>query len=238
MSDSVNIADRAPGMVDDDSGAATRMIRDFRKNVNPMDTTSLLLTIGVTALALILGLFLMNYVTGATKSYTDATGVKLAYPSSYTLSDSGAATGTAGDIVVSSGIQSGDVSTKFLLSRVAVDASAPSTTTLGLVANDRTTTNGRELNAFKVLSSSGFTGKDKDKKPIMINGLPGYKVQYVYVTSSANPLNGSIPKVIIGDDWLVLKGDKVYIFSVQSTEANRAAALPLFENFVNSAVLP
>jgi hypothetical protein len=238
MSNSENIADRASDMVHDVTGDASRMIKEFRKNVNTMDTTSLFLTFGVTIVALILGIFVMNSVVGATSTYTDASGVKITYPSSYTLSDSGLATGTVGDIVVSSGIKSGDVSTKFLLSRVAVDANSPATATLGLVANDRTTTNGSQLNAFKVLDSIGYTGKDADKKPLEINGMPGYKVQYVYVTSSSNLSSGSIPKVIIGDDWLVRKGDKVYIFSLQSTEANRAAAQPVFESFVNSAQLP
>lgn len=238
MSNSENFADRAQDMFEDMTDDASRMIKDFRKRLNPMDTTSLLLTFGVTVVALLLGMVLMNSVVGATSTHTDATGLKITYPSNYTLNDSGAATDSAGDIVISSGIKSGDVSTKLLLTRVTVDASATDTITLGLVANDRTTTNGRQLNAFKVLDSSGFTGKGADKKPIMINGLPGYKVQYVYVTSSANPLAGGIPKVIIGDDWLVRKGDKVYVFTLQSTEANRAAALPIFESFVSSAVLP
>lgn len=238
MSNSENFADRASDVVHDVADDASRMMRDLRKNVNSMDTTSLILTFCVTILALILGMFIMNSVVGATTTYTDKTGVKVTYPSNYTLSDSGAATDTAGDIVVSSGIKSGDVSTKMQLTRVKVDANTPATATLGLVANDRATTNGSQLNAFKVLSSSGFTGKGEEKTPLMINGMPGYKVQYVYVTSSANPLSGSIPKVIVGDDWLVRKGDMVYVFTLLSTEANRAAAQPLFESFVNSAVLP
>lgn len=238
MSNSENFADRASDMVHDVADDATRMMRNLRKSVNPMDTTSLLLTIGVTVLALLLGLLLMNSVVNSTTSYSDKTGVKISYPSNYTLSDTGAATDTPGDIVVSSGLKSGDVSTKMMLSRVVVDANTPATATLGLVANDRVTTNGSKLNAFKVLSSSGFTGKDEAKTPLMINGMPGYKVQYVYVTSSANPLSSGIPKVIVGDDWLIRKDKTVYVFTLQSTEANRAAALPLFENFVNSAVLP
>ncbi len=217
---------------------ATSMVRQLRKNVNPMDTTSLFLVFGVTIVALILGSFLWNSVVGRTQTYTDATGLKITYPGNWALSDTGVATNSAGTIVVRSDVRSGGTSTLFQIDRVTVDASAPATTTLGLVANDRATTNGRALNAFRVLLSTGFTGSGADKKPLEINGLPGYKLEYVYVDSPTNALSGNIPKVIIGDDWLVRKGDKVYIFSLHSTEADRDAALPLFQSFVDSAQLP
>jgi hypothetical protein len=94
------------------------------------------------------------------------------------------------------------------------------------------------LNAFKVLESNGFTGTGENKKPLQIKGLPGYRVEYVFVDSPSNALGGGLPKVIIGEDRLVLKGDKVYVFSVQSTDADRDSVAPLFDNFVESAVLP
>lgn len=232
------VAGDATRMMHEVADDATRMVKQFRKNVNPMDTTSLLLVFGVTILALILGSFLWNSVVGGTKTYTDATGLKVTFPSSWASSDSGLATASAGTIVVKPAIASNQPATLFQVDRVAVDASAPATTTLGVIANDLATTKGRQLNAFKVLSSAGFTGTDKDKKPIQIKGLPGYKLAYVYVSSPANPLRGNIPSVILGDAWLVLKADKAYVFTFESTDTNHDANMSFFENFVDSAQLP
>ena len=55
---------------------------------------------------------------------------------------------------------------------------------------------------------------------------------FVYVNTPSNALQGNIPSVMLGEDWLVLKGDKVYVFTLHSTQANRDTALPLFEKFV------
>jgi hypothetical protein len=238
MSDNTSFADRAQDVVQDVAEDATRMVREFRKRVNPMDTTSLLLTLGVTVLALILGIFIWNGVVGGTRTYTDATGVQVTFPAAWKSSDSGLANNTAGTIVVRPDVKSNQPFTLFQVGRVTVDANAPATTTLGLVANDLATTRGRELNAFKVLESTGFTGSGTSKQPLQIKGLPGYRLEYVFVDSPSNVLSGGIPKVIIGEDRLVRKGDKVYIFSVRSTDGDRATVLPQFDSFVESAVLP
>lgn len=225
-------------MIQDMAEDANRMVTDLRKRVNPMDTTSLLMVFGVTIAALILGALVWNGVIGRTSTHQDAAGLRLTYPGSWALSDAGAATGTTGDIVVSSPLRSGDVSTRFLVQRVLVDATAPTTTTLGLVANDLAATRGRALSSFRVLESEGFTGTGATKQPLMIKGLPGYRMEYVFVDTPTNALRSNIPSVIIGEDRLVLKGDTVYVFSLQSTEANRTTARQQFDNFVESAQLP
>ena len=48
----------------------------------------------------------------------------------------------------------------------------------------------------------------------------------------------SVPVVVLGEDRFVRKGDKVYVLSMQTTEANRAQALVQFDRFASSAVLP
>ncbi|MGA7731744.1 MAG: hypothetical protein WCD37_10800 [Chloroflexia bacterium] len=238
MSDNNSITNRASDIVQDVAGDATRMVKEFRKRVNPMDTTSLLLTFGVTVVALILGMFIWNGVVGGTRTYTDATGVRVTLPGNWVSSDSGLINNTAGTIVAKPDVKSNQPFTLFQVERVTVDANAPATTTLGLVANDLATTRGRELNAFRVLESTGFTGSGTNKQPLQIKGLPGYRLEYVFVDTPNNALSGNIPKVIIGEDRLVRKGDKVYVFSVRSTDSDRATVLPWFDNFVETAVLP
>jgi hypothetical protein len=172
-----------------------------------------------------------------TTTYTDAAKLQITYPAGWVLSDTGAETSTAGQVTVSNQ-KAGIAPTKFEIQRAAVDASSPVTSSLALIANGLTATRARNLSSYKVLSTEAFTGSGADKKPIQIKGLPGYKTSFVYVNTPSNALQGNIPSVMLGEDWLVLKGDKVYVFTLHSTQANRDTALPLFEKFVDSAQLP
>jgi hypothetical protein len=68
--------------------------------------------------------------------------------------------------------------------------------------------------------------------------LPGAKTRYVFVDSPSNAFQQAVPAVVRGDDYLVRKGANVYVFSLNSTDDNRADALPIFERFVETAQLP
>lgn len=222
-------ADKIHDVAEDLAQDASRMVKQVRKRVTQIDTISTMMVLGVTVVAVLLGFMLWNSVEGRTRSYTDATTLTISYPDDWTLSDSGAATNSAGVIVLSDSRIGGSAPTKFEVQRVTVDASAPATGTLSTVANDLAVNRGRDLSAFKVLSTTPRQ---------TIKGMEGMKVQFVYVTTPGNALRASLPAVVLGDDYLVRKGDKVYVFTLHSTEANRDVALPMFEKFVNSAQLP
>jgi hypothetical protein len=194
--------------------------------VNRQDVASTVMVVGITLLALLLGLLLRNSVEASTVAYTDPAGVGIKYPNTWHLDDSQAANG----IVRVTAVRTGGSPTVLEVQRVVVDASAPTTTTLTAVANDLAATRARDLTAFKLFN---ITTKD-----VRIKGLPGAKTEYVYVTNPGNAIRQTIPSVMIGEDWLVHKGDKVYVFSYQATEANRDEARSVFEKFVESAQLP
>jgi hypothetical protein len=191
-----------------------------------MDDVSTLLVVGITLLALLLGLFLRNSVDARTVAYTDPAGVGIKYPDTWHLDDSQA----AGGIVRVTAARTGGSPTAFEVQRVVVDASVPTTATLTNVANDLAATRARDLTAFKLFS---ITTKD-----VQIKGQPGAKTEYVYVTNPGSAIRQTIPTVMLGEDWLVHKGGNVYVFSYQATEANRDEARSLFEKFVESAQLP
>jgi hypothetical protein len=240
MNDASKATNPASGMMHDVADDADRMfaqVKQFGKRVNRQDTISTLLVVGLTILAVILGALLWNSVVNRTTTYTDAAKLQITYPAGWVLSDTGAETSTAGQITVSNQ-KAGIAPTKFEIQRAAVDASSPVTSSLALIANGLTATRARNLSSYKVLGTEAFTGSGADKKPIQIKGLPGYKTSFVYVNTPSNALQGNIPSVMLGEDWLVLKGDKVYVFTLHSTQANRDTALPLFEKFVDSAQLP
>src|SRR5438067_635829 len=132
-------------------------VKQLRTQVNRQDTISTLLVVGLTVLALIVGLFIWNSVVTKTTTYTDATGLKLTYPAGWVSQDTGFSSGTAGTVTVS---QRAGSLTKFEVQRVAVDASAPATSTLSLVANNLATTRAQTLGSFKVLNTDAL---DKNK---------------------------------------------------------------------------
>jgi hypothetical protein len=240
MDDANKAANSAPGMMQNMADDAERMlvqVKALGKRVNRQDTISTLLVVGLTILAVILGALVRNSVVNKTTTYTDAAKLQITYPAGWVLSDTGADTGTAGQITVSNQ-KAGAAPVRFEVQRVAVDASTPVTSSLGVVANGLTATRARNLSSYKVLSTEAFTGSGAGKQPLQIKGLPGYKTSFVYVNTPNSALQGNIPSVILGEDWLVLKGDKVYVFTLHSTQANRDTALPLFETFVDSAQLP
>ena len=240
MDDASRAANRTPGMmqeVTDDAGRMFTQVKQFGKRVNRQDTVSVLLVTGLTLVSVILGALIWNSVVNRTTTYTDAAKMQITYPAGWVLNDTGAGTGTAGQITVSNQ-KAGSTPIKFEVQRVAVDSSAPVTSSLALVANGLTATRARNLSSYKVLSTNAFTGSGADKKPVQIKGLPGYKTSFVYVNTPSNALSGSLPSVILGDDWLVLKGDTAYVFTLHSTQADRDTAMALFQRFVDTAQLP
>jgi hypothetical protein len=194
-------------------------------HLNRLDTISALLVLALTLAALLAGLLLRDSVESRTKTYTGAGGLTVRYPQTWQLDDSDAANGS---VLVRNRV-AGGFPTTLQLQRVAVDASAPVTDVLALVANDMAVNRGQDLTAFKVFDiTPGLT----------VKGLPASAARYVYVDVPEGALRESLPSVVLGDDYLVRKGGTVYVFTLNATESRRADALPLFDRFVASAELP
>jgi hypothetical protein len=185
----------------------------------------MLIVVGMTVVALILGLLLRNSVETRTRSYTDPTGLSISYPDGWQIKEAEA----EGESVQVSNLTGGGFPTTFEVSRVAVEPSAPVTEVLALVGNDLALNWGRDRTAFKVFEVTPNQ---------MVKGLPASRIRYVYVDVPAGILQESLPTVVLGSAYLVRKEGNVYVIGLRAEEDNYDEATARFERFVESAILP
>jgi hypothetical protein len=205
--------------------STTTVVTVPRARVTRRDWASAALVVLLTLVALAVGLALRSSVENRSKSYTDSSGVTLHYPESWQLSAPKAAGGT----VLIRDLSAKGYPTTLGFSSVAVNAQAQDADALSVVANNLAISRGQDLTSYKLFGvTSGQT----------IKGMPGAKTRYVFVDTPANAFQQAVPAVVRGDDYLVRKGANVYVFSLNTTDENRADALPIFERFVETAQLP
>ncbi|MDP9350084.1 MAG: hypothetical protein M3P51_00845 [Chloroflexota bacterium] len=193
--------------------------------VNKRDTISLLSVIGLTLLALLAGLLLREAVEARTRSYSAPGGVAVQYPDSWRLDATQAENGT---VRVLDPTAPG-APTELALSSVAVDPQANAEAVLGSVASNLTIDRGRTMEAFKQLDI-------RSGEPL--GGQPTLRNRYVFVNTTGGVFADNMPHVMLGEDRLVRKGGKVYIFSMHAAEENYERTRDQFDRFVQSATLP
>ncbi len=196
-----------------------------RFRINYHDRISLILTLVVTAVALLAGLALRGAVESRMKLYRMPTGLTLQYPDTWRLNTADAANG----IVSMQDSAAQRFATTLELGILKVDASARDGEALAFAANQLALNRGRDLTAFKVF---GITPGQ------MVKGLPGASSSFVYVSDTGDVLQDALPVVVLGDDVLVRQGGTVYVFTALSTEDNHALASSQLKTFVDSAQLP
>ena len=195
-----------------------------RFRVNHHDRASLILTLVVTAIALIAGLVLRGAIESYTKGYKTPQGVLIEYPDTWQLN-----TTDASGVVRAKDSAAQNFATTLELRVVSVDSAAKDNEALSYAANQVALNRGQEQSNFKVFDlTAGQT----------IKGLPAATSSFVFVSDTSSALQEGLPVVVLGDDTLVRKGGTVYIFSALSTEENHAQATAQLKAFVDSAQLP
>lgn len=193
--------------------------------INTRDRVSALLAVIVTLVAILAGLLWRNMVEARTRSYADPSGVTIEYPESWRLDATGADIG----LIRVSDTLAPEYPTTFELRWLPVAADATDEDALATALNTLALNRGRDLSAFKLLDSqTGQTVKE----------LPGAAASFVFVHDPAGMFQQGIPAVVLGDDLLARKGDRVYVFSLLAARGNRALAEQRFGAFVDSARLP
>jgi hypothetical protein len=193
---------------------------------------SALLVVLVTLAALVAGYLLRESAEGASRSFTTAYNLGLSYPDGWRINDSDP------NRVVMSEPGSGRFPTTFEVASVVVDASAPYTDVLGTVGQNLATSRGGGLTAYKVLDIQNQVSEGNNRTSLMIKGLPATITRYAYVSTPNSVFTEGLPTVVVGTDYLVRKDNRVYVFTVQSTEENEADARARFERFVQDARIP
>ncbi len=197
------------------------------------ERVSALLVVLVTLVALVAGFLLRDSAESATRSFTTPYNLTIAYPDGWRINDSDAA-----NRVVMSEPGSGRFPTTFEVTNVVVDASAPFTDVLGSVGQNLATSRGSDLTAYKVLDIQNQVVENGNRVALTIKGLPATITRYAYVSAPNSVFTGGIPTVVVGTDYLLRKDNRVYVFTVQSTEENEADAKARFERFVQDASIP
>jgi hypothetical protein len=197
------------------------------------ERVSALLVVLVTLAALIGGFLMRNAAESATRSFTTPYNLTVAYPDGWRINDADAA-----NRVVMSDPGSGRFPTTFEVTSIVVDATASFTDVLGSVGQNLATSRGADLTAYKVLDIQNQVVQNGNRVGMTIKGLPAMITRYAFVSTPQSVLTEGIPTVVVGTDYLLLKGNRVYVFTVQSTEENEADAKARFERFVQDASIP
>ena len=193
--------------------------------INTRDQMSALITVIVALVAILAGLLWRNGVEARTRSYAAPSGMTIEYPESWRLD------ATSADIGL---IRVSDpLATEYLTTLEArwlpVAPDAGDEEALATAVNTLALNRGRDLSSFKMLDmQAGQT----------IKALPGAVMSFVFVYDPTSLFQEGIPAVVLGDDLLARKGERVYVFSLLAARENRDLAEQRFRAFVESARLP
>jgi len=191
------------------------------------NANSLMLTIVVTAVAVLIGLLYRDAVEARVKPYTDPAGISIHYPAWWTLDTRNAASGA----VRARDDDAGSFATTLEVQSIGVDPTAKDDAAIAQAYAQLSVNRGQSLGSLKVFDLA--VGPEH-----VVKDLPGGEGSYVFVSRPGTFLQERLPAVVLGDDTFVRKGGRVFVFSLQSTEANRPLALKKYRAFIDSATLP
>lgn len=177
----------------------------------------LLAAIGITAVALLLGLVQRNAVLGETKTATGA-GATVAYPATWRLS-------TGATEVQARNDGAGGYQTTLTLRSIKVDAELTDVQAISEASNQLAVERGADRVAFKVFDLS------TDHK---LKGYASATARYGFAAERGTFLQESLPVVITGDDTYVRNGDTVQVMTLETPASNRSSVMPRYRRFVSS----
>jgi RsiW-degrading membrane proteinase PrsW (M82 family) len=186
------------------------------------DTVAAGATFAVAALALAGGLFARNLAESAVNTYQDASGVAISYPERWRIDKRALADG----VLTMREPDTDGFPATFELRWTPVEATLDDKAAIGNAAGAIALSRAADKSAYKTYDL------------IMTHGQPAATSAFVYVANRGGALDTSVPVVVLGEDRLIRKGGRVYVFSMQATEADIAQVRTAFERFVNSAALP
>ncbi|HEY9076209.1 MAG TPA: hypothetical protein VIO61_06680 [Anaerolineaceae bacterium] len=166
---------------------------------------------GITLIALMLGLILMQAAMNQSRSLTRA-GVTANIPSGWILRQ-----GVAQEELIYS---ASDPTSPYLKYSVSLVPAVPGGTVMDSVPPVNLN-RGRALNAYKVLAQTPAVARGKDT----------FKVDFAYVQTNDST---SLPVVVRGVDYYFAEGDQVLLITLEEESGLFNAALPGFLRFVES----
>jgi hypothetical protein len=196
-----------------------------RVRIDRRDQISLVATVLLFLAALAGAAGLRHAVESRTRTYATPAGLVLFYPDRWILDDSEAAKG----MVRLTEARPSSYPAQFEARWIAVDPTAPDAVVLASVSNSLALNRGREHVGFKMHGS-----RPGQVRP----DLAGVTYTYVFVDDPVRPFEASLPRVVLGEDRMVRRGGRVYVFSLLASPPDRPRQLPRFDTFVKSARFP
>ena len=203
--------------------AVLYLVRRADRQVIPVEERAkgnggpLLAAVGLTAIALLLGLAQRNAVLGETKT-ANALGAKVSYPATWRLSKSATEIQARND-------GAGGYQTTLTLRSIKVDAELTDVQAIAEASNQLAVERGADRTAFKVFDLS------TNRK---LRGHASATARYGFAAERGTFLQESLPVVITGDDTYVRVGDTVQVMTLETPVSNRPAVTPRYRRFVSS----
>jgi RsiW-degrading membrane proteinase PrsW (M82 family) len=203
--------------------AVLALVRRADQRVIPIEERSkgnrgpLLAVVGLTGIALLLGLVQRNAVLGETKAASGA-GARIAYPATWALSESPTQI-TARDL------GAGGLDTTLSLRSIKIDPKLTDIEAITQVSALINVSRGTEKSGYKVFNL------DAGRK---LKGRSAATARYVFTSDRSSFVEESLPVVVTGDDTYVRNGDTIQVMTLETPVANRSDALPRYRRFVSS----
>ncbi len=168
----------------------------------------------VTIIALLVGWFYKNSVMNRSLPFTSA-GITVRTPSGWMV------TSTQGNEIlhVTDPLSTG-FGTTYTLETIPVASDA----TMDQVASMLTLQRGQALTAFRILGQESVT----------VYNQKAYEINYVYVESNPNLTHNEIPNIVMGLDYIFLKGDHAVVATYWAEEKAFDSDLGRFHQFLSS----
>jgi protease PrsW len=179
----------------------------------------LLAVLGVTVIALLLGVVQRNAVLGETKS-TSSNGATISYPATWRLSSSKVST-------TATNAGAGGAETTLALRSVKVDATLSDVAAITQASNLLNVERGTERSGYKVFDIT--TGRK-------VKGRPAATARYAFTVDRGSFFQETLPVVLTGDDTYVRDGDTVHVLTLETPVSNRSSSMPRYRRFVSSIV--
>jgi hypothetical protein len=170
--------------------------------------------VAVTVIALLIGWFYKSGVESRSVAF-ESGGVSAALPSAWIKSES-----QGNDLVTVTDQSSSGFPTTYSLRKSKVSNDV----TYSLFASAETRSLSQDLIAFRVLS----------QQKVIVNGVNGFEIKYVFVESDPNAARQTLPAIVLGLEYIFLKDGQAVVVNYRADQAEYEAGLGLFHRFLSS----
>jgi hypothetical protein len=168
----------------------------------------------VTIIALLVGWFYKNSVVNRSLPFTSA-GITARTPSGWMVTSA-----QGNEILHVTDPLSTGFGTTYTLENIPVASDA----TMDQVASMLTLQRGQALTAFRILG----------QESVIVYNQEAYEIKYVYVESNPNLTHNEIPNIVMGLDYIFLKGDHAVVATYWAEEKAFDSDLGRFHQFLSS----